>query len=443
MNREIKRKAVHISMAVFALAVGRLPNWMIVLCCLAALLMNAFVLPRLTKGALERDVDRDRGFALGILMYPGILLALSLLFYQMQVFLVIAWAAMAFGDGFAGVIGSWVKGQKLPWAPQKSWAGLLAFWLFGGSLGFVWLALLPEETLLGLPLSLWSWILAVGVLAAGVMETVDGFIDDNLIVPLSAAVMSFLAFLTVTHGVLPPAWPGSWELGLGLVVLFSLVAIGLRKITFAGGLVGGLLAWFIFAGGGFVILALLLFFFVIGTFASKWRMKEKAKLNLAQENRGIRGVNNALANGGVAGLCGLAGWLIPEMMPVFAVMAGGSLAAATSDTLSSEFGNLYGHRYVNVLNLRPDQRGRDGAISLEGSLFGVAGALVCALIVVALSGDGRAAVIVALAGVFGNYIDSVLGAVFQRRGLMTNDTVNAGNTALAAVFAMVLYGFWA
>jgi uncharacterized protein (TIGR00297 family) len=438
LDQELKRKLVHVGMAVFALAVGRLPNWMVVLCCLAALLMNALVLPRLTGRALERPRDRRRGFALGILMYPAVLLLLSLLFYQAQIFLVIAWAAMAFGDGFAGMIGARFGGKKLPWSSHKSWAGLFAFWFVGGASSFVWLMLLPASTRLGLAPMPWFWIVAAGVLVAGLLETIDGFVDDNLIVPLTAALISYLAFLMLSVGEAPRC-PDAWLISMLLVVLFSIAAIALRRITLVGGIVGGIIAWLLYAGGGLANLALLFYFFVTGTAASQWRFREKIALGLAQENRGVRGVNNVVANAGVAGICALAGWLIPDHLPVFALMAAASLSAATSDTLSSELGNLYGKRYVNVLSFKPDCRGADGAISLEGSLFGVFGAAIAGLIYALFQQHMSGFLIVCLAGVLGNYTDSLLGATLQRRGLMTNDTVNFANTASASLAAMALH----
>lgn len=447
MGTETKRKLVHISMAVFALAVGRLPAAAIVFCCFVALMSNAFVLPNLTKRALERESDRSRGYAMGILMYPGVLLLLSVVFYQAQIFLVIAWAAMAFGDGFAGVVGSKVKGPKLPWSTHKSWVGLIAFWLFGSALGFLWLMLLPHQTRLGMSPQLWALVLACGVFVAGLMETLEGFIDDNFIVPVSAAATSLLVYNLLSQPNLNFALPTNWVIGLVLVLLLTIGAIAARKITFMGGLVGGIIAWLIFLGGGLPLLSLLLYFFVVGTFASKWRYNEKVDMGLAQENKAIRGVKNAVANGGVAAVFAFCGWVFegPDAF-FFPLLAAASLVSAVSDTLSSEMGNLYGKRYVNAITLRPDMRGSDGAISLEGSLAGLIGALIGAILYVALPPlkapevawqSFAFAMILLIAGLFGNYIDSVLGTLLQRKGYMTNDTVNFASTFAASLCALL------
>ena len=41
------------------------------------------------------------------------------------------WGVLAFGDGMASLVGQALGGPRLPWNPRKSWAGFVAFVLFG------------------------------------------------------------------------------------------------------------------------------------------------------------------------------------------------------------------------------------------------------------------------------------------------------------------------
>lgn len=430
-----KRRAVHIGCAVFALAIGRFSPLMVVFCCVAAFIFNAFVLPRLAGPSLDRPEDQARGYSLGILLYPAVLTFLSLLFIDEQIILAAAWGAMAFGDGFAGLVGEGFGGRKIPWNARKSIIGTWAFMLIGWPLTFGLLAALPEETRLGLTLAEWAIISGAAIAVSAWVETLPGTIDDNLAVPLSAAATTSFLLAVQPQIHLPSAWP----LGLALVLILVVGSIASRKIDVPGGLVGGLLAAAIFAGSGLPGLLWLALFFVLGSFASHWGKKEKAAVGLAQEAGGKRGVRHALANGGTAAICGICAWFLTANSQIWQIMAAASLASAAADTMSSEFGNIYGRRFFNILTFKQDRRGLDGVVSLEGTLFGALGAAVIAISVGFSHGFWPMALIVFLAGLFGNWIDSILGASLQRWGYMTNDTVNFGNTLTAAMFALLLF----
>lgn len=434
MHQEAKRKTVHIGMVFFSLLVGRVPPLFISGACAAAIILNLWVLPRVTEHGLERNHEKERGFSLGIVMYPTVLFFLSLVFFDQQIFLVIAWGAIAFGDGFAGLIGRALGGPKIPWNSEKTWAGTLAFFLFGSTLTLAWIYLLPEASRLGISLERWLLVIAVAVLTAAMIETVKGLIDDNFVVPPTAAATAFFLADIEAWPPLPSAWP----IGLAAVLLLTVFSIASRKIDVPGGLAGGALAFSIFLGGGLGGVLLLFCFFVLGSTASHWKRKEKGRVGLAQENRGRRSVRHAVSNGGVAAACGLLGWFYPQKLELFSAMLAASLASAAADTLASELGNVYGRRFVNILTFRPDSRGLDGVISLEGSLLGALGAAVIAAIFAAQGYPLMTAVWVATAGTFGNTLDSVLGASLQRLGYMSNDTVNFANTLGGALFILAV-----
>ncbi|MCB2408965.1 DUF92 domain-containing protein [Hymenobacter lucidus] len=228
-------------------------------------------------------------------------------------------------------------------------------------------------------------------------------------------------------------------------VLLSILGPGMvwsvraGKLTWAGALTGGLLGVLIFLGAGFWGVGLLALFFLLGTLASAWKVAEKRRLGVAEENKGRRTAGQALSNAGVAALCGLLAWAFPEHSGLFQLMLAGSFAAATADTLSSELGNIYGRRYYNAWTFKPDTRGLNGVISLEGTLLGLAGSTLIAAVYCLGVGWHRGFFWLLVAGTVGNLADSLLGATVERRHYVSNNAVNTLNTAVGAQTAALLY----
>lgn len=228
---------------------------------------------------------------------------------------------------------------------------------------------------------------------------------------------------------------------LDFAVVLLLLGLGMgyagwaRKLTPAGVWTGGGVGVLIFLGAGFTGLALLGLFFGLGSVASSWRVADKRRLGLAEENKGRRTAGQVLANGGIAAGLGLLGWLYPAQAPLAQLMLAGSFAAATADTLSSELGNVYGQRYYNILTFRPDTRGENGVVSAEGTLLGLAGSAVIAAAYCLGHGWRPWMWWLLVAGTAGNLADSVLGATLERRGVVSNNAVNLLNTLTGALVA--------
>lgn len=227
----------------------------------------------------------------------------------------------------------------------------------------------------------------------------------------------------------------SWGLAGLLLASGMAYSVRARKLTAAAAGVGGVLGLAIFAGAGWAGLGLLVLFFGLGTGASAWRVADKRRLGLAEANKGRRTTGQVLANAGVAAALGLVAWRYPAAAPLARLMLAGSLGAATADTLASELGNVYGRRYYNILTFRPDTRGENGVVSLEGTLLGLAGNAVVAGFYCLCFGWGAALAWLLLAGTAGNLLDSVLGATLERRGVLGNDAVNTLNTLAGALVA--------
>jgi len=142
-----------------------------------------------------------------------------------------------------------------------------------------------------------------------------------------------------------------------------------------------------------------------------------------------RNARQVIANGGIAALAALAGhW----------VAFAGALAAANADTWATEIGSHSRTRPRLITNGTPVPAGTDGGITLLGTAGGIAGALVIAVLARVLVPGGFLAA-VAIAGIAGMVLDSLLGATLQgRRTWLDNDAVNLAATAAGAGLAALI-----
>ncbi|RFZ84886.1 DUF92 domain-containing protein [Mucilaginibacter terrenus] len=226
-------------------------------------------------------------------------------------------------------------------------------------------------------------------------------------------------------------------------IIFSAILIGAttavyktRKLTLAGSFTGATVAICLYLGFLVPGVSILAVFFVMATVATSWQKRKKAAA-IKDTHQEKRDAYQVVANGGVAAIMGLFNLFVPSLTPYFVIMAA-AMASATADTLSSELGTVYGKRFYNVITFKPDERGRDGVISLEGTLIGVAGAAAIAVVFASYGGAAAHAIVIVIAGTAGNLMNSLLGAALERKGYLSNNMVNFLNTAFAAFIAWLL-----
>ncbi|MDX5892684.1 DUF92 domain-containing protein [Rubrobacter radiotolerans] len=220
-----------------------------------------------------------------------------------------------------------------------------------------------------------------------------------------------------------------------VTALFAALAYALGMVGRSGALGGFVIgtAVFLFSGPeGFALLAL----FVLGGSAlTKLGYGRKSRAGTAETYGGRRGARNALANCSVAVL--LAALYAVTGSGALLVAFAASLGAAFADTAESEVGQLYGGEPRLITDLRPVPPGTDGAVSLPGTLAGLAAAALMAFAALVLGiADGTgAALIVAVAGFAGTLADSLIGAKLPQLG---NEATNLACTLVAAGISLLL-----
>lgn len=440
MFSETARQIVHMSMGVFALLLRVLTWWQAALCALAALLFNAFVLPRAGGRTIVRPADASRGYPFGILVYPVSVLLLILAFPARLDIAAGAWGILAFGDGAATLVGTRWGRHRLSWNPGKTVEGLLAFIIAGGGAAvfLTWWtapAIAPRPAL--------AFILVaplVAAVAAGLVETIPIALDDNLSVPAAAGGVLWLGSLVSST-----AWQGHHDAVMAALVpalaVNTAAAAGgylLRTVCMSGMVVGWAIGVVVYAAAGPAGWALLFLTFAVAAVTSRLGLKKKALLGIAEERGGRRGGGNAFANTGLAAIVAAAAVATPFRDAALVAFVA-ALATGGADTAASEIGKAWGGRTYLPLTLGEVRPGTPGAVSLEGSAAGILAAL-------ALAGAGALLGLVPawtvwaiVAGaIAGSVLESALAATLESSRTVNNDLLNFINTATGAIVATVI-----
>jgi uncharacterized protein (TIGR00297 family) len=467
MHSETGRQWVHIGSGLFALLLRVLTPWQASSLAATAIVFNALVLPRLGGRRLYRPIDHARGFPLGILLYPLAVLLLTLIFPSRPDIVAAAWAILAFGDGAATLAGraaqqfdseaakprarslspnparsadSPLERGRLPWNPDKSIAGTAAFIACGGLAG-VALAWWTRGGMASPPPLAFTVAapLAAAVVAAFV-ETIPVRLDDNISVPAAAATVLWLASV-VDGDAIAAALPAvrsalPWAIGVNAVTAW--LGYRAKTVSLSGMVAGAIVGIVIYAAGGAGAWGLLFVTFLAAAVASRLGLQRKVLLGIAEERGGRRGAGNALANCGVATVAALAAVTTPHATGALLALVA-ALVAGGSDTVASEIGKAWGRSTFLVTTLGRVKPGTPGAMSLEGTVAGIAAAFVLAEIGVAFGLIGYEAILAVVAGAtLGALAESALAATLEGPGILNNDVLNFINTAVAAAMATAL-----
>jgi uncharacterized protein (TIGR00297 family) len=437
---EVRRKAVHVGMASFALLLRWLDVRGAALCALAAFAFNLVVLPRLGGRSLFREGDRARGYPVGILLYPLVVLALVLLFPRRLDLAAAGWGFLAFGDGFATLVGASLGGRRLPWNPRKSWSGLLGYVVFG-CLGATALSSFVAGQLPG-PAGLVAFLLAA--LVGAVLESLPSELDDNLVPPLAAAGALALLLPALPNAalLLEPDALRRLAVGVGVNVALPALAAALGVVRPSGAVAGGIVGALVLGLGGLGPYALLWAFFAGGTLATRFGRARKEAMGKAEEAGGRRSAANVLANCSVAAFLVACAALTPAASSLLHLAAAAAFATALMDTVGTEVGQAIRTPTVLLPDLRRVPPGTDGAVSIAGTLAGLLAAALLGL-VGALFGlyEPAALPVVVVAAFAGTVVESLLGRDGASWRVTNGHVLNLFNTLAGAAVAALIARF--
>ena len=239
------------------------------------------------------------------------------------------------------------------------------------------------------------------------------------------------------------SWSNPWTIALALNTILLGIAWLLPKklltpVGYLNALILGVLVWGTLGWRGYLIV---MFYFLVGSAITFLGIEQKEAEGIAEERSGVRGAGNVWGSALTATLCAIATlFFTSPIKELFILGYVASFCTKLSDTTASEVGKAYGKTTYLITTLKPVPRGTEGAVSLEGTLAGIAASIVLAIIAWGIGMiSGLEIIWCAIAAFIATTIESLIGATLESRfAWLTNDIVNFINTLIGAIAAIFL-----
>ena len=332
------------------------------------------------------------------IFYFGLSYFLLLIFWgeKSPVTVVLAMAVMGLADAMAALVGRSFPVPALKLGnEEKSWAGSSTFFVISSVLLFGALYLLNWLNYPCAMLVLFGFVLWLTLI-----ENSSANGSDNLSVPLLFGVLFPFLF-----GPLSRIEVASRFLEvLPFVTLFGLLSFRSKSLSSSGTITAISLGVLLYSLGGWIFVVPILAFFISGSVLSRLLQTNEQVL----EKTGARDPLQVIANGGAPLLALLLGVFSSNMD--WAIMGFlGSVASATSDTWSTEWGMRFGGAPRHILNLSRLEKGLSGGVTLPGFMGALGGSVFIASIGLFFMSFGNWFWAIIVIGVFGSVTDSLLG----------------------------------
>jgi len=163
----------------------------------------------------------------------------------------------------------------------------------------------------------------------------------------------------------------------------AVVAYRAKSVTASGAVSGFFIGSWIYAFSGLKGFLVLAFFFVSASLFTRFGYVVKQQRGSAQKKEGRRTVREGLANCLVGMVLSTLYFFTGELFYGIGLVA--SFATALADTTATELGSLYGKSPVLLPFMKPVPPGTPGAVSWEGTFWGIVAAGLLGLFAVKFS----------------------------------------------------------
>jgi len=354
----------------------------------------------------------------GIALFP---LAFALLLFMPVIptnIIVYAVLILGISDALAGIAGQYIGKRKILFlAEEKSWAGFAAFYI---SAFIISLFYFNDFSAYGILLCI---LLA---LLPAVTELFSYRGSDNFTVPIFT--VAWVLLIHDSTGDQPLALLTAALLFAGL----SIFAQYQKWLTSSGAMAAFWMALLLYASGGLKVFIAPGIFLITGSLLSK--------LNKDQKEKAGRNAQQVFANGitGVI-LIFIYGILHQHvyLMEAFGIreyqslliLGNISFCISMADSASSELGIYLKGDVYDIISFKEMPVGVSGGVSLQGTIAGLAGAMLLAFpIVIIYSYPFIAFIWFSLIGFIGMLVDSILGSLLQVKyktigGILTDEAM--------------------
>jgi uncharacterized protein (TIGR00297 family) len=204
-------------------------------------------------------------------------------------------------------------------------------------------------------------------------------------------------------------------IGFLLAIIVAGLAWRVGSLSISGALAAAVTGGLVFGLGGLPWAILLMAFFITSSALSRAFKTQKASLVEKFSKGGRRDWGQVLANGGLGSLLAV-GYFIPPHHEWIWLAFAGAMAAVNADTWSTELGVISPTAPRIITTGQKVERGTSGGITWMGTLAALGGALLIAIMAVIVNTSQAwltSVAVIALGGLLGALIDSVLGASIQ------------------------------